>query len=135
MKLTITRESNNMWMLRDFEIFIDGEKKDVISNDETKVLELPDNSKILTVRISSHQSKPEMIFDVVEGEYIISINKNSIFITFVTGFIVMLYFVIRKELEIEIPKIYYLFALPLLLLNIYYFTFGKSKNLKIIKKN
>ncbi len=130
--LTLKRKSNFILMGRKFKIYIDDHLVDSISNGEVKRINIPLNSKELTVKVMNYKSKP-ITLDSLEFEtYVIRQNLIASITTYVVGLFVALFFLSKFVLEQE-QLIFLYIAAPFLLISIYYSTIGR-RNIIQLKK-
>jgi len=130
--LTLHRKSNLMLMGRKFNIYIDGELYDKISNGETMNIELPENSKALTVKVMSYESKP-INLNLKENEsYSLKQNLISDITTYLMVLFGALFFFFDLVLEKHQPIFLYCSAL-FVIFSMYYSTLGR-RNVLILEK-
>ncbi len=113
-----------MLMARKFKIYIDEEVHSSIADGEQLEINIPPNSEELTVKIMNYWSKPISLNFNDSKKYVIKQNRVSTAATYLLVFFAVLHFITEFTKPIE-PPIFLLCAIPFLLLQIYYSTFGR----------
>ncbi len=131
-KIILSRKKEWANRARKFNVFIDGEKKDTISNGEIKEIELtPGNHKIL-MKVD-WCSSPELEVDVKE-ERAKTIEvcgfKANRWLMPLMYIILGVYFISAFILKKDFKEIIYL-VFPVALVYIYYLTLGRKKYIEI----
>jgi hypothetical protein len=129
-KLIIQRTSEYTNRLRDYKIYIDGQKVDTISNGQTKDLNISPGRHTLFFKIDWCRS-PEISFEIVDNEakmFNVRGFKNSDWILPLALGIVILHYIVKILSGFD--YLIYL-AVPPFLVLIYYITVGRKKYLSL----
>jgi hypothetical protein len=129
-KLVIKRSSEYNNSLRNYGIYIDGEKADTIANGETKELTITTGRHTLYFKID-WCSSPEVSFDITDSDIksvLVGGFKNGSWMVPAAGGIILLSYLLER-----LFGIYYLFflAIPAFLVIVYYITIGRKKYLTL----
>jgi len=131
-RIIISRKKEWSNRARKFGVYIDGEKKDTISNGEIKDIEVPAGKHKLIFKVD-WCSIPELEIDVKEVKSktveVSSFKANS-WLLIGMYIILAVYFISEFFLQQRFKGIMYL-VFPILLVYIYYLTLGRKKYLEI----
>ena len=121
-----------MLMGRKFKIYIDDNLQDEIHNGEIKEIEIPPNSKELTIKVMNYISKP-IILEFLDSEsYEIKQNLVSNIATYIIIVFAFIFFMTKFLLEHE-QSIFLYIAVPFCLISIYFSTIGRRNVLQLEK--
>ena len=129
-KLIIQRTSEYNNRLRDYGIYIDGQKIDTISNGQTKEINISPGRHTLFSKID-WCSSPEISFEVVDNEtktFKVGGFKNGNWIMPLTVGVIVLSYLLK--ITAGVNYFFYL-AIPAFLLLVYYLTIGRKKYLTL----
>jgi hypothetical protein len=119
-------------MGRKFKIYIDDILHDDISNGEIKKIDVPPNSKELTIKVMNYTSKPITLGSLDSESYSIRQNLISTITTYIMVVFAAIFFMTKVILEQEQPIFLYI-ATPFFLISIYYSTIGRKNVLQLEK--
>ncbi|HAN18922.1 MAG: hypothetical protein A2X13_12000 [Bacteroidetes bacterium GWC2_33_15] len=131
-KIILSRKKEWANRARKFNIFIDGEKKDTISNGEIKELELEPGKHEIVLKVdwcSSPVLETELKEEKSKTIEIRGFKANR-WLMPVLYIVVIIYFIARVVFKIELVEVLYV-VLPLSLVYLYYLTFGRKKYIEI----
>jgi hypothetical protein len=129
-KLVIKRSSEYNNRLRNYGIYIDGQKADTIANGETKELIITPGRHTLYFKIDWCGS-PEISFDVavsVTKNVLVGGFRNGSWMVPVAGGIILLSYLLEQLLGISY---FFFLAIPGFLVIVYYITIGRKKYLTL----
>lgn len=131
-KIILSRKKEWANRARKFTIFIDGEKKDTISNGEIKEIELAPGKHKILLKVDWFSS-PELEVDVKE-ERAKTIEvcgfKANRWLMPLMYIVLGIYFISAFVFKKEFKEIMYL-VIPIALVYIYYLTLGRKKYIEI----
>jgi len=131
-KIIIQRTSENFNRLRDYRIYIDGEKIGTVADGETKDFVISEGQHSIIAKID-WASSPEISFDIKDSETEIfkvgGFKGGNQLILIMTG-LAILYFILKVLLQTNIAI---LLLLPAALVLVYYITIGRKKYLTLTK--
>jgi len=130
--LTLKRKSNFILMGRKFKIYINDNLFDSISDGEIKKIDIPSNSKELTVKVMNYKSKPIVLNSLESETYVIRQNLIATLATYIGGLCVVIFFLSKFVLEQE-QRIFFYISTPFLLVSIYYSTIGRRSVIQLKK--
>lgn len=120
-----------MLMGRRFKIFIDSVEVETISDGELKEIKIPTDKKELILKIMNYKSAPIMLDTVNDDTFEIKQNLVSNIATYGMMIFTAAFFITKYVAKEE--KIFLLYiAVPFLLVNVFYATFGRKNVIQLI---
>ena len=134
-KLVINRKNGWFGRFRNYAIYLDGRKIGEISNNQTKEFEIDLGEHSVKGKIDWVESKEER-FSIAGNEtklLNLTTYKYEREITFFTGFVGVLYLILKYMLAIS-SLLLFIPVMLCALVNVYYLTFGKNQFLRFVSK-